>query len=248
MKLTMYLRHNCGQVIYCMKDQFLPIKMRCDVELWNELVCVKRRSNRIIINWWTLKVRHSAHVTQILVAYTSVSASPIYPWTYHIPLQSIVYPRDNEVHSRTIQRCSIRAVKVNQSHHQRIYIQHSLWSLHQQTHLSVSIFCVLHFNAYWCISLYLTIGEAFNNRECTGCVCFKPMGCISNLTTHSEESSLEITCGWGIGETFPWSCRAQRSPTTWYCLQGAVGPARRYSSAVFTEWWCLVEVLTHSRV
>ena len=38
-----------------------------------------------------------------------------------MPLKCIVYPRDNEVHSRTIKWCSTRAVKVKQGHHQRVY-------------------------------------------------------------------------------------------------------------------------------
>ena len=50
----MCLLYNYGQVIYSMKDQFLPVKMRCDVELWGKVVCVERRSNRV--NWRTLEI------------------------------------------------------------------------------------------------------------------------------------------------------------------------------------------------
>ena len=39
-----------------MKEHLLPVKMRCDVELWSEVVCVERHSNRVTVNWWTLEI------------------------------------------------------------------------------------------------------------------------------------------------------------------------------------------------
>ena len=52
----MCLLYNYGQVTYFMKEQLLPVKIRCDVELWRGVVCVERRSNRVTVNWWTLEI------------------------------------------------------------------------------------------------------------------------------------------------------------------------------------------------
>ena len=70
-----------------------------------------------LMNVRNCAIPHTLHIFWLLT-----SASPTYLWTYHIPLESIVYPCDNEVHSRTIKWC-IRSVKVKQVHYQRIYIQ-----------------------------------------------------------------------------------------------------------------------------
>ena len=39
--LTACLLYNYGQVIYCVKDQFLPVKIRYDVKLRGERVCLE---------------------------------------------------------------------------------------------------------------------------------------------------------------------------------------------------------------
>ena len=53
------------------------------------------------------------------------------------------------------------------------------------------------------------------------------------LTTHSERKFTRDYL-W-IGHWGNSSVEVQDTATTWYCLQGAVGPARRSSSAVYTE-------------
>ena len=50
--------YNYGQVILSRKEKCLPVKMRCDMELWDEVVCVERRSIRVTVNVneWTLEI------------------------------------------------------------------------------------------------------------------------------------------------------------------------------------------------
>ena len=109
-----------------------------------------------------------------------------------------------------------------------------LWSLHQQTHLGVSFFLCITFQR---LLMDFTIPHhrrSLRQPELYRLCVLQTSG--MHIWPHiQKESSLEITCGWDIGETLPWRYRAQRPPINWYCLQGAVGPARRSSSAVFTE-------------
>jgi len=82
-----------------------------------------KQVHRKLMNVRNCAIPHTLHNFWLLT-----SASPTYSWTYLIPLESIVYPRDNEIHSRTIKWYSTPAVKVKQSHHQRIHIQHCVIS------------------------------------------------------------------------------------------------------------------------
>ena len=70
-----------------------------------------------------MKVRNRAIPHRLHNFWLLTSASPIYSWIYHIPLESILYPRDNGVHSQTIISCSTHPVKIKQSHHLCIYIK-----------------------------------------------------------------------------------------------------------------------------
>ena len=82
-----------------------------------------KQGHRKLMNVTNCAIPHTLYHFCLLT-----SASPTYSLTYYIPLESILYPLDNEVHSRTIKWCSTRAVNVKQSHHQRIYIQHCVIS------------------------------------------------------------------------------------------------------------------------
>ena len=108
-----------------------------------------------------------------------------------------------------------------------------LWSLHQQTHPGDILVCTTCQRLLMDFSILhhrISLQQQWVYRFCV----LQASG--MHIWLHiQKESSLEITCWWDIGKTHPWRYRTQRPPITWYCLQGAVGPERRSSSAVVTE-------------
>ena len=99
--LTVCLLYNNGQVILCERTvsprQYAVWRWSRTVK-WDSLCWAAfKQGHRKLMNG-----RNCAILDTLYNFWLLTSASSIYSWTYHIPFKSILYPRDNEVHSRTI--------------------------------------------------------------------------------------------------------------------------------------------------